>query len=689
MNPWRGNVSDTYSWWWEGDTSPNSTPQGIALENGYNQAVVAGSPLGVESAQKSMLPVVAQFGSNWLPSRRNRDMVSPSNPYDESLGVLVMPGRYVEVPLERPEYDLLVRLPMNEMLNIDPVLANQPQNEGINRGSTVTFDPRRTPDLSGNFNTGMLYGAQFPFERNNAVATAAGCFSGGTCTIADAIDGAVGNSIYFGTNAVMGFTLAPRSKYTEIRDRQEFSISMFFKAGTGANRNYILAFLPVVSKITYESGTLRVFLYGPTSGQPQEIEDVSLPALGDGKWHHVAVTYGGWMLSVYADGVLQRQVTKGTRVFSDPMADQYAFPHGQVGPPIQGTFHADELYVHTRMLAPAEVKRLAWIKSDPGIDPTLVPLQIPPNTYDGLKFQTGTYNATAAQLGARLFGDTILSYNNTKRCTNCHKAANAFADTVAFSIGVNNTATRRNTPSIVNRVFSLAQFLDGRADSLETQVLHPITAVGELGHRETNNQLDDLETVITRLNQSSAYVSRFQTVYGGPATLARVSDALANYVRSIIAQPSLFDNGTLNTTQELGFRIFSGKGNCATCHSGRNFTDEKFHDIGLPSSCTKADDGRSVATNSLADLYEFRTPSLRNVARTPPYFHDGSKTTLAQVVDFYNDGGVDNRRGKSIHVRPLRLDTNEKAALVAFLQSLNSTGTTQWPTGISSAPPMP
>jgi cytochrome c peroxidase len=694
LNAMRGNVGDAYNIFNVG----SSAPIYAALMSGYNALQMGGSLLGAGSVQKTLFPMVAQYGSTWLPARRNRPMVLASNPFDESIGFyLLQTGRYVEAPLPTPEHDLLVHLPMNELLNFNPVLlgwaSTGAMTLGSTRGSAATFDARRTPDLSGNFNTGRLsQAAQFPFERRDARGTAAGCFSGGTCTIVDAVDGAVGNSIHFpNLGAQLTFPLGPKQKYLQIRDRGEFSTSQFFKvvSGTGYIR---LVYLPFLVHVALDGNFVRATVAGPTSSGTNEESMVYAPGLRDGNWHHVAVTYAGRQLSVYVDGALLNQKSMAIRPLTNPAADNAATQIGEVGPANSGEFQADELHVYTRALSYAEVKRLAWIRSDPGTDVAALPgLNLPANTYDGLKAQTGEYSLAVAQLGAKLFKDPILSYNGTKSCESCHKPQYAFGDNVAFSAGVDSKLTRRNVPPIVNRVFSRGQLMDGRAESLETQVLHPIFTDGELGHEELEGQPDDLETLITRLNDpASGYPARFQTAFGGPPTLARVSRALAHYVRSIVAQPSAFDMGTLTATQELGWRIFSGKGNCAACHTGQNFTDEKFHDVGLGVSTVKPDDGRFEPTGSPDHLYEFKTPSLRNVSKTAPYFHDGSRATLLAVVNFYNDGGAQrNRRGKSLHVRPLLLSTPEKNALVAFLQSLDSLPTAQAPSGIASAAPVP
>jgi cytochrome c peroxidase len=214
---------------------------------------------------------------------------------------------------------------------------------------------------------------------------------------------------------------------------------------------------------------------------------------------------------------------------------------------------------------------------------------------------------------------------------------------------------RRSAPALVNRGYGRAFFWDGRAATLEAQVLQPI---------QDPNEMD------MTLPEVSARV-------GVP--IEEVSRSLASFVRSLLSGDSPFDrfiNGdraALTPQQQSGLQVFRGKANCTACHVGPTFSDERFHNTGVAWRDGRLlDEGRSAVTGRVEDGGAFKTPTLREVARTAPYMHDGSVLTLADVVDFYDKGGNANPRVDS-ELRPLKLAPAEKDSLVAFLNSLNGT----------------
>ena len=220
-------------------------------------------------------------------------------------------------------------------------------------------------------------------------------------------------------------------------------------------------------------------------------------------------------------------------------------------------------------------------------------------------------------------------------------------------MGVYGRVGRRNAPALINRGYGTAFFWDGRSASLEEQVLTPI---------QDPNEMD------LTLEQARARVGL------RPEDLAR---ALASYVRSILSGNSPFDrfvNGdrsALSVDAQRGLRLFRGKAGCITCHVGPNFTDEQFHDTGVAARDGRIrDEGRFAISGNLRDRGAFKTPTLREVGRTAPYMHDGSVANLADVVDYYDRGGNQNPQ-LDAQLRPLRLDADEKRALVAFLMALS------------------
>lgn len=274
----------------------------------------------------------------------------------------------------------------------------------------------------------------------------------------------------------------------------------------------------------------------------------------------------------------------------------------------------------------------------------------------------------ALLLGRRLFYDAILSRDGTRSCASCHLPNRSFADTTRQSRGVAAGIGIRNTPAIVNRVYGTSFFWDGRAQSLEQQALAPIRNPLELG--------STLDVVISRMRRDSGYVRMFAGAFRKAPSVHGLARALASYVRSIRSGDSPFDryragdSTALDDAARRGNVVFADAG-CARCHSGVNFTDEDFHNTGVGS----ADAGRAAVTRRARDRGRFKTPTLRDVARTAPYMHDGSLPTLDAVVEFYDRGGGQNPN-LDRELRPLHLTANQRADLVAFLRALTSPAVT-------------
>lgn len=268
--------------------------------------------------------------------------------------------------------------------------------------------------------------------------------------------------------------------------------------------------------------------------------------------------------------------------------------------------------------------------------------------------------AEKIELGRRLFNDRRLSRDESTSCVTCHDPERAFSTDRPIAVGLLGRVGRRNAPALINRGYGRAFFWDARSSSLEDQVLKPI---------QDPNEMD------LTLAEATSRVGLDSTT---------MSQALASYVRSILSGNSPYDrfiNGdraALSMEQQAGLQIFRGKGNCTACHVGPNFSDEKLHNTGVawraPASSGQGgrfqDDGRFAVTGKDADRGAFKTPTLREVARTAPYMHDGSVPTLEAVIDFYSAGGRSNPHiDPEIH--PLHLSAEEKQALVAFLKSLS------------------
>ena len=272
-------------------------------------------------------------------------------------------------------------------------------------------------------------------------------------------------------------------------------------------------------------------------------------------------------------------------------------------------------------------------------------------------------------LGRKLFSDPILSSDKSLSCASCHDPKRAFADERAVSVGVFGTKGNRNVPTVINRGYGASFFWDGRASSLEEQVLQPIVNPKELGIA--------LEEVVARLKDDPNYREQFKAIFGKSVNENDLARALASYVRTILSGDSPFDrylNGdreALSPQARDGLRIFRGKGNCTACHLGPTLTDERFHNSGVTWRDGKLFDlGRFAVTGKEEDRGAFKTPTLREIAKTAPYMHDGNLATLEEVVEFYSRGGNPNPH-LDTELHPLDLTEGEKGALLAFLRALN------------------
>lgn len=272
-----------------------------------------------------------------------------------------------------------------------------------------------------------------------------------------------------------------------------------------------------------------------------------------------------------------------------------------------------------------------------------------------------------AALGKTLFFDPRLSGSGAISCASCHNPSLGWADGLAIGLGHMGTRLARHTPGIENLAWGGPYFWDGRADTLEQQAKAPILAQAEMSM--------PAERAVETISSLAGYRAAFARAYPGEAiTIDTIAKAIANYERTIVSGPAPFDRWiegeqtAISESAKRGFVLFNTTADCATCHSGWRFTDDGFHDTGVKSP----DRGRGKLMSGVPVLeYAFKTPTLRNVALSAPYMHDGSLKTLNDVIDFYDHGFV-SRRSLSPHVKRLNLGKHEKADLIAFLNSLTS-----------------
>ena len=272
------------------------------------------------------------------------------------------------------------------------------------------------------------------------------------------------------------------------------------------------------------------------------------------------------------------------------------------------------------------------------------------------------------ELGRRLFFDPVLSSDRTVACASCHDPEHGFADTERFSVGVAGRRTLRNAPALLNRALGRSFMWDGRVATLEEQVLLPI---------ENELEMDlALERALERLECEGDWAASFAAAYGGPPTRARLAAALAAFVRGRLHGGSAVDRfrsglqDALTPDERAGMWIFESRGGCWRCHTGVNFTDEGFHATGIGAADGEPEPGRFAVTGEPEDRGRFKTPTLRGLADTAPYMHDGSLASLEDVVEFYRQGG---RPHSNPDPDLVALDLRERDAehLVAFLRALS------------------
>jgi cytochrome c peroxidase len=271
-------------------------------------------------------------------------------------------------------------------------------------------------------------------------------------------------------------------------------------------------------------------------------------------------------------------------------------------------------------------------------------------------------------LGKALFFDPRLSSSNWISCATCHNPALGWSDGLPTGIGHGMNPLKRATPTILNSAFSKILMWDGRARDLEEQALGPVAAVVEM------NQ--DIPGLVIKLSQINGYVELFDKAYPGEGVSgATIAKGIAAFERTVLSTESPFDRWrrgdpkAFSDSATRGFALFTGKADCVACHQGYNFSDDGFHNIGLKRLAAEDDLGRYEHRKVNVSRGAFKTPTLRDVALSAPYMHNGIYRTLEAVVEHYDRGG-DVKEHLDPNMRPLGLTAREKADLVEFMKSL-------------------
>jgi cytochrome c peroxidase len=278
------------------------------------------------------------------------------------------------------------------------------------------------------------------------------------------------------------------------------------------------------------------------------------------------------------------------------------------------------------------------------------------------------YSQAKVDLGRALFFDPILSGSGMRSCASCHNPGLSWGDGLPRAIGENQKPLALRSPTLLNIAWIPVLGWDGKFHDLESVAFTPITGLGNMNRKE--------EDLLAALQGLAGYRAAFAKAFPeGAITRRHIEEALATFERTIVSGDAPFDHWiagdetAISEAAERGFDLFSGKAQCAQCHSGWNFTGGAFYDIG---AAAENDIGRGrIFANSPKLQHAFKVPTLRDVTRRAPYMHDGSVATLKQVIDLYDTGGID-RPSRSELIRPLNLTAQEKSDLLAFLETLTA-----------------
>lgn len=302
-----------------------------------------------------------------------------------------------------------------------------------------------------------------------------------------------------------------------------------------------------------------------------------------------------------------------------------------------------------------------------------VPLGLPPVPFP----QDNPYTKQKAELGKRLYFDTCISADDKISCATCHAVDTAFGDPNSLSLGILGRKGTRHAPTVINAAYNKHQFWDGRVKTLEEQAKGPIANTKEMSL--FHDSKISFEECQKRVKQNPEYLKLFKDVFGDEEiTVDQIVQSIATFERIVLSGNSPYDRfkagdkTAMSEEQIDGYRIFKKVG-CNNCHTEPLFTDGRFLNIGVGMNVENPDLGRYEITKDPKDWGGFKTPTLRESAKSPPYMHDGSEKTLEDVINYYDRGGNPN---KNLHplMKPLHLSDKDKKALKAFIEALNGEG---------------
>ncbi len=659
VNLTRGNPTTSYDHFNDEGDSMNS-----AIRDAYRNLSIPnfnGDILN-NSFEQVLVPSISLFGSSWDPFKNDPNAVLPLHKNQNIYSFIATGNRYVEVPLLDRTEDLLLYYPMNEPVLFDPDSINASLNNQINpeqaRRNNVRFITDETADYSNYLHKGDLRnGAQYPFEFNNVLSRWAN-----DQVLLDIQEGAFGNSIYINREGSVQTTIQ-QDAYEKIVSSREFSLS--FWAKKNALSTGPIATLQGVFTLWLNNRSIDLTTFTTTNPSGHRI--VVSNATEIGEWNHYTITYRVGHISIYANGeLLHTEEIRDLLPFVNNFPSGLPFILGPNGNLSGEEFvQMDEVYLHSTALSASEVRNLAFVEAVRAENSTI---NTPTNFQELEQYFNPNSNSSdqaIRDLGEELFNSNELSFNRALNCADCHSPASSFTDNQVVSEGAFGT-TQRNTPTLTNLLFNERFFLDGRAGNLEEQVIESIISDEEMGFS------NDISELIFRLRNIPSINNEFVSIFGRDVNHTDLAIVLARYIRGIFTSPTTVDNEVLIDSIRRGSEIFNNHGNCIACHNGPNFTDNSFHNIGISLDNSELlENGRARVTKRASDIGSFKTPTLRNIDLTAPYFHDGSASTLEEVIEHYNRGG-NNTVNQSTHIRPLDLNSTQQQDLVNFLESLTS-----------------
>lgn len=326
---------------------------------------------------------------------------------------------------------------------------------------------------------------------------------------------------------------------------------------------------------------------------------------------------------------------------------------------------------------PEAPKREAVAPAFPEL-PGYAAMQVPPEN---------AMTAEKVALGKQLYYDKRLSGDGSRSCYSCHLKEHGLTDGRAVALGAFNKELTRSSPTLWNIGYHQAFYWDGRSPALEKQVIGAWTG-GNMG-ASGNAGAPNTEAICANLNAIPGYADQFKAVFGGPATPEHVAYAIAAFMRTIVSTDSAWvrfrngDEAALNEAAKRGWQIFSEKAKCTNCHDGILLTDLQYHNVGIGMDAAKPDVGRFTVSKDEKDTGAFKTPTLLDISKSGPYFHDGSQADLREVVKLMSTGGKPNKYLDETNLadaKKAKLTDAEIDDLVAFLNALDVNYTIEEPT---------